>query len=91
MFYGNWMRNRSSRSLQLWLITTATCMSLPKTVCCVWQTVVVRASIILFSVHFAPEASRQGSMEGNLHKTRWANLSLLPALTIAVAKPKRSR
>jgi hypothetical protein len=48
MFYGNWMRNRSSRSLQLWLITTATCMSLPQTVCCVWQTVVVRASIILF-------------------------------------------
>ena len=30
-------------------------------------------------------------MEGNTHKTRWANLSLLPALTIAVAEPKRSR
>jgi DNA-binding transcriptional LysR family regulator len=66
-------------------------MSLPKTVCSVWQTVVVRASIILFFGTFRTGASRRGSMEGNTHKTRWANLSLLPALTIAVAEPKRSR
>jgi hypothetical protein len=65
-------------------------MSLPKTVCSVWQTVVVRASIILFFGTF-----RARSVSARIYGRKYTQDPVgqfvpVPALTIAVAEPKRS-